>query len=165
MALSGRIDIRAIFEESDALALGQRSFTPRLANTTVFVDGAGEGQAEKVYTGAYTAVPATTDTDLDLSGTLPGAFGPVVFAAVKALLVSASPANPGKITVFGGSNPFLAGLTGTTPAVELQPGNAFVLTCADADGWEVTDGANDTLRIATGSASGDYSFDVLVVGA
>lgn len=128
-------------------------------------DGTGAAQAQKTFTPATApAIAQSVNTDYDLSGTLGGSYGNVVFTAVKGILIIAGAANPGILTLFGGTNPFLAGLTGTTPAVQLAAGQHFSWTKLDAAGWAVTNTSNDNFRIGTAATVGTYTWKLLVVG-
>lgn len=165
MALTGTIQIAASFIEVAALAARVAEAKPRLSKTLTLLDGAGVGLVNKIFQPATDpAVAASTNTDYDLSGTLAGSFGNVVFTGIKAIIVMADDTNPGPLTVFGGTNPFLGPLSGTTPSLALLPGQLFLVTRTDAGGWTVANSTNDNFRIASAATVGTYSWDLLLAG-
>lgn len=165
MSLNGRIQLQASFDEVGALDLRSGSVNTKLSKLLQLVDGAGAGAVQKIFSpAAAPAVAQSVNTDYDLVGTLAGTFGVVSFTAIKAIIVIADALNPGALTLFGGTNPFLAGLLGTLPTITLAAGQPFVLTKTDAAGWPVTGGSNDNFRIITPATVGTYSWDLLVVG-
>jgi hypothetical protein len=127
------------------------------------LDGTGAGLVNKQYADSA-SVAQSVNTDIDLSGALTQAFGTVVFTAVKAILIVAGDANPGALTLFGGTNPFLGPLTGTTPAVTLEAGQVFVVTKTSAAGWAVTNASNDNFRVASAATAGTYTWDIVLLG-
>jgi hypothetical protein len=150
-------------QESVSAALRTGNLETKVNKLFQLVDGSGSGQVNKQYADSV-SVSQSTNTDIDLSGSLSQAFGAVVFTAVKALLIVAGDSNPGNLTVFGGTNPFLGPLSGTTPAVVLAAGQALLFTKTDATGWAVTNATNDTLRVASAATSGTYTYDIVVLG-
>jgi hypothetical protein len=165
MSLYGSISLNANFTESSSLDLRTAQSQSRVQKILSLLDGSGASQVNKIFTPATApAVAQSTNTDYDLSGSLAGAFGSVVFTAVKALIVVADASNLGAITLFGGTNPFLGPLAGTTPTVSLLAGEMFCATRRDATGWAVANGSTDNFRIATAATTGTYSWDLLIVG-
>lgn len=163
MSLVTKISLSFVADESSAIDLGSRVYNMKKSKLITLLDGTGAGQASKLYADSF-SVTQSVNTDLDLSGALAGAFGTVVFTAIKGLEIIAGDSNPGALTVFGGTNPFLAGLTGTTPAMTVAAGNPILMTKIDASGWAVTNASNDNLRITTPATAGTYTFDVILVG-
>ncbi len=107
----------------------------------------------------------SVNTDYDLSGSLAGQIeSPVIFTSVKLLALVAGATNPGNLTLFGGTNPFLAGLGGTTPNVVAPPDGIVLLSKTDAAGWAITGASNDNLRVASAATVGTYTFDLVVLG-
>lgn len=165
MSLNGRIQLQANFDEVGALDLRSGTINTKVSKLLQLIDGTGAGQVSKIFVPATApAIAQSVSTDYDLSGALAGSFGAVVFTAIKAILVVADAANPGNITLFGGTNPFLGPLGGTTPTIALAPGQMFNASKADASGWTVTNASTDNFRIATAATVGTYSWDLVIVG-
>lgn len=165
MSVNGTINIGIRFDETAALDLRTGSVSAKIAKLLTLLDGSGAGQVSKLYVPASApSIAQSVNTDYDLSGSLAGSFGTVAFTAVKALIVVADASNPGALTLFGGTNPFLGPLSGTTPAYSLLPGQPVVMTRTDATGWAIVNSTNDNFRIATAATVGTYSWDLLVAG-
>ncbi len=165
MSLNGTININARFDETSSLDLRTGAVTAKISKLLTLLDGSGAGQCNKLFVPSTApSVAQSTNTDYDLSGSLAGSFGTVVFTAVKAIIVVADAANLGALTLFGGTNPFLGPLGGTTPTYTLIAGQPAVFARTDATGWAVTGASNDNFRIATAATTGTYSWDLLIAG-
>lgn len=126
-----------------------------------YKDGVGANQASKIYAMRQT-INASTNLDLDLSGTLVNELGDaVVFTAVKAILVRPiSGPNPAVVAAAGAANPFVGPFGGP---VSVPQGGEMCIGRTDAGGWPVGAGASDILRISN-AAGGAIDVDVVVVG-
>jgi hypothetical protein len=121
---------------------------------------ATQGQANTLFMDKRSLTSGGTE-NLDVSGALTDAFGAsIVNAEVVAIYLKADDANTVNVTFFGAaSNPFNAGLTGTTPKIVLGPGE-FVLLTSKA-GWPVTPGTGDIILVAAGAAASSYEVAIL----
>lgn len=165
MALSGRIQIAAVFDESPSVAdLSSGLINKKLPALLQFLDGAGAGQANKIW-GDSASQAQSTNNDLDLSGTLAGSFGTVVFTALKGLIVKAGAANPGDLIVGNAAANAFAGWFGAAAHTwAVAPGGILVAAEGSAAGRVVTAGTGDILRIASAATAGTYTYDVLLWG-
>lgn len=128
-----------------------------------FHNGSDVNEAERIFADKRT-VAASTNDDLDLSGTLADVFGSTLaFTKVKGLLIRSEPANTQDITVGGGTNPFVSWLGGTTPTVVIKPGGLLLLVAPDDGGYEVTADTGDILRVSNGAGS-EVTYDIVVFG-
>jgi len=150
-------------QESVTADLRTGNLETKINKLLQLTDGSGASQVNKQYADSA-SVSQSTNTDIDLSGALTQAFGTVVFTAVKVIAVVAGASNPGNLTLFGGTNPFLAGLAGTTPTITLAPGELFFLSKTDASGWAVTNSSNDNFRVASAATAGTYTWDIVILG-
>jgi hypothetical protein len=163
MSLFSKINVSVNADESSPIDLGSRVYNMKKSKLLTLLDGSGLGQANKVYADSV-SVAQSVNTDLDLSGTLAGAFGNVVFTALKALLVVAGDSNPGNLTVGNVTNGIVAWFGAATHSLVCTPGGIILLADPSAAGRTVTAGTADLLRIATPATVGTYTFDVAVVG-
>lgn len=165
MSTYGTISINANFTETSAQDLRNATAVAKLSKLLTLLDGSGAGQINKWFVPKTApSVAQSTNTDYDLSGSLAGSFDTVVFTAIKAIIVIADESNPGALTLFGGTNPFLGPLAGTTPTYALLAGQPALFARTDATGWAVANASNDNFRIATAATTGTYSWDLLIAG-
>ena len=160
---SANIRMQLNVVESTTADLRTGSLETKVNKLLQLTDGSGASQVNKQYADSV-SVTQSTNTDIDLSGALSQAFGTVVFTGVKVLAVVAGASNPGALTLFGGTNPFLGPLAGTTPTVSLGAGEAFLVTKTDATGWAVANGSTDTFRVASAATAGTYTYDIVILG-
>ena len=163
MSLSGKAQISVNFDESLAQDLGQRIFQCRKSALLQFLDGSGAGQANKIFADSATVIQSV-NTDLDLSGSLAGAFGTVVFTAIKGILIAAGAANPGNLTVGNVTNGITGPFGAATHSQIVAPGGFYANFNPSAAGFGITAGTVDLLRVASAATAGTYTFDVVVVG-
>lgn len=141
--------------------------SPSENNTTIkwtvgYQKGAGL-DAINIHATAVLTVPNAGSLDVFLSSgtpTLVDLFNqPAIFARIKSVtLILLDAADGGsttaKITVGGGTNPFLGPLGGTTPTHEIENGGVWCWATPDATAYAVVNGTNDRLHLAnaTGTA-------------
>jgi hypothetical protein len=139
-----------------------------IARTLSWADGAGAGQANRIYQDRNTLAASGT-IDVDLSGTLTDVYGdPVVFARIKALIMTAADANTNNVVVGG----VAAGLSTllqpqTTGLIVLRPGTTWVVAAgaADAIGYVVTATTADLLHIINSAGGTGVDYELIVVGS
>jgi hypothetical protein len=128
-----------------------------------FEDGSGAGQASKMFS-ARRSINASSNDDIDLSGALVNDMGdPVVFTAIKAILVRH--VSGGNAAVIGGAatNPFVGPFGAGTHTIAVPVGGEMLIANPTAGGWTVTAGTGDLLRIANGAGS-TLVVDVTIIG-
>jgi hypothetical protein len=157
------IRVQLNVQESVAADLRTGNLETKLTKLLQLTDGTGASQVNKQYADSV-SVSQSTNTDIDLSGALTQAFGTVVFTAVKVIAIVAGDSNPGVLTLYGGTNPFLGGLAGTTPTFALGAGQLYLVTKTDASGWGVVNSTNDNFRVASAATSGTYTYDIVILG-
>ncbi len=147
-------------------------FTNTKIKSGKFSDGAGAQKSEQHWHDRRSIADAAND-DLDLAGVLTNRFGDTVtFTKLKAIAV----ANRDTITHLdvGGAaaNPITSIFAGTgtskvriPPAVSADNPSIWAMWATDADGWAVTAGSADTLRIAHGGVGTvAASYDIFILG-
>lgn len=154
--------LREALELSNVVDSGRMEFSRTLA------DGTGLDQAAVVWHDHRTLAAGAND-DLDLAGGLSNTiFGtPVVasFSKIKAIMiVNTATASAGLLRVGGGSNPFTPPFVGSGSAqVEIGADSALLLS-NKKDGWTVTPGTGDILRIQNPSAV-SITYQIAILGS
>lgn len=165
MALQGSLKVVANFTNTLAQSVSTNSSLAQLAPTLAYVDGSGAASANKIWaplTGY--SVAQSTNTDIDLAGSLAGTYGTVVFAALKGLVIKAGDANLGNLTVGNVTNGITGFLGAATHSIIIQPGGVFCIATPGASGYALTAGTADLLRIASAGTTGTYTWDILAWG-
>lgn len=121
------------------------------------------GKADVLFADTRTLAASATE-NLDLAGVLAGLLGGTVTAAeITAIYVEAAAANTNDVLVGGaGSNPFNGPLTGTTPKLQVGPGDcAFV---SNRKGWTVTPSTGDILLVSNAAAGTAVTYTIVIIG-
>lgn len=139
-------------------------------------NGTGDDQANDMWHDRRTVTAASPNDDLDLAGVLANVFGETLtFTTIRQLLVvnkgvpnadhDAWTPTTGEDLVIGDapSNPIAALFDGDTDGKILLPSGGMFLATAPIDGWAVTPGSADTLRVAH-SGSSDIDYDIIIIG-
>lgn len=165
MALQGQVKVTGEFQNSLAQSLSTVVAQARPYALLQYTDGSGASQASKLWSPltGY-SVSASTNTDIDLSGSLAGTYGTVVFTALKGIFIKAGDSNPGNLVVGNVTNGITAPFGAATHSVQVTPGGVLLLATPSAAGWGITAGTADLLRIASAATAGTYTWDVLVWG-
>lgn len=164
MALSTTISLSVKALLSGATDLAQ-TVSPHILNfATSWASGVGASQSDIVWGDERTIAASGTD-DLDLSGSLVGALGTVVFARVKLLVVIASAGNTNNVVVGGAASAQFVGPFGAAAhTIAVPPGGPFLIGNPSAAGWAVTATTADLLRIANGGAGTGVTYKILIIG-
>jgi len=127
-------------------------------------DGTGSSQADIVFRDQRT-LAASTSENLDLAGDLTDAYGTTLtFVDVKMLYVSAASTNGANIVVGGAaSNAFVGAFADATDKVNL-PASAWLKWVNPIDGYAVTAGTGDILKIENSDGAATATYDIVIVG-
>lgn len=148
--------------------LGETDYSLALNPGYTFTDGSGANQANKLFVDTRTLAASATE-NLDFSGALTDPLGAaVVYTKIRGILVRAAAANTNDVIVgglltgaFGLASPF--GLDGSS--VKVKPGGVFLLVAPDVNGYAVTAGSADLLKIANSAAGTGVTYDIVVLGS
>lgn len=141
----------ALFDVHEGLA-------KRIAN------GTGLDQANAFYVDDF-SIAASGSLDIDLAGSLTDAHGnPLVFTAVKEILLVADAANVNDVVLGNGSAPFVGPFSAGTVTVSVAPGNRFNATNYSAAGWPVTATTADIIKLANSGAGSAVTGTIVIVG-
>lgn len=159
--LTGTVSLKFNGTYSDTADLGtlSHSFAELFSNT--FTSGTGANQVNSMFADNRSI---SGNDDLDLAGGLTDSFGnTVTFTSVKAILIRATSTNTDNLVLGAeGTNPFSTPFNDATDAIIIPPGGLFCLTNPAANGFVVTAGTGDILRVAP--TSGTQAYDIIILG-
>jgi hypothetical protein len=126
--------------------------------------GTTAGKADLIFNDTRT-IAASGSEDLDLAGSLAGPFGETLtFVKVKAILVQAASGNTNNVEVGGAaSNAFVGPFKDSSDIVAIPPGGA-ALFAAPTNGWTVTAGTGDLLKVANSAGSTGVTYTITIIG-
>lgn len=165
-ALSAEISASLLWLFQDTLGLTTIADSSRLEFDAQLSDGSGAGQANLVWHDLRTVAAGAND-DLLLSALPQSIFGNTVnldFAAVKGILIVNASTTTGDELLVGAAptHAWSAPLGSATDKVRV-PANSCLLLVNQNDGWTVTPGSADTLRIANLTGD-DIPYKIVIVG-
>jgi hypothetical protein len=164
MALDTKVKLSLDANYTSPLDLVSRSAPLSMAKNLSLINGTGAGAADRVWSDQIT-INASSNSDIDLAGTLTDPFGAALsFARVKLIVITAASGNTNNVVVGGASSTFNTWVTGTSPAVVVRPNGFLVLGCSDATGYVVTATSADVLRLSNSGAGTSVTCDVAIVG-
>ncbi len=126
--------------------------------------GTGNNKVNAIWSRPPTAVVNGSPEDIDLSGSLTSVVDgtTVSFPIMMGLFIVNHSTTSGQyVTIGAGSNPWITWLTASGDGVRVGPGG-FQALWSPLDGYAVTGGTGDILRLA--SAAGSPTVSVLLVG-
>lgn len=162
------VKLAASTEGSNAFSGGPH-WSGAMEKVFSLTDGTTAGKFDRVYM-AERSVAASTNDDIDLSGSLTDPLGTVITAAeIVAIMIVNAPqdpedaANVSDLTIGAGTNPFIGFLGATHTIGPIKPGGVFFLGVSNAAGiGTVTAGTGDILRIANGAGgTANYQIGIL----
>lgn len=163
MSVKGTFNLRLNFLEALAQDLGAKQFDMAKAWLLAFEDGSGLNQVSKLWADSFTQAQSV-NTDIDLNPGPAGAFGAVLFATLKGIIVLAEPANPGDIIVGNVTNGIVGPFAAATNSVKVPPGGIFAAVNPGAAGWTVGAGTSDLVRVASAATAGTYAGHIILIG-
>lgn len=167
MALSTKARIDLAAKQTTTLDFGIPEASLAKNYTIALASGTGAGQADRIWTDTRT-LGASANEDLDLAGVLTDAFGATLtFVKVKGIIVAAAAGNTNNVIIGNAtSNGFVTFVGGATHTITVRPGGVFALVCgaADSNGYAVTAGTGDLLRIANSAGTTSVTYDIAIWG-
>jgi len=161
---SANVKVTATSTFSNALDLSTITDTLRLPIVHAFTNGTGADKAEITWHDQRTLAKETAD-NLDLAGGLSHAFGTATFTKIKALIIQNTSTATGLVLHVGGaaSNAVSTLTAATNDVVVVGAGGTLVLT-APTDGYVVTAGSADVLKVYNPHAETAVTYDIVVIG-
>lgn len=167
MAISGttQLNVQLVTDLINSLGLGTAVSETAYTKNFQFTNGTGANQAQAVYAAQRTLAASTPET-LDLNGVLLDAFGATVaITKVKAIVIYAAIANTNDVVIGGvGANAFISPFGSNTDKVNVKPGGLMVLVAPDANGYAVTGGTADLLKVLNGGSGTPVTYDIIIIG-
>jgi hypothetical protein len=162
--VSGSIDVNITAKVTGAADLGNPVAPVRVAKHIDIVAGTAATNQDDVLFADTRTLAASTTENLDLAGVLAGLLGGTITAAeITAIYVEADPGNTNDVLVGGAaSNAFNGPLSGTTPKLQVGPGDCALVT--NKKGWTVTAGTGDILLVGNSGAGTSVTYTIVVIG-
>lgn len=130
----------------------------------LFENGTGAGQGNACYIDEF-SIAASGTLNIDLSGSLTDRLGnPVVFTAVKAILLIADATNVNNVIFGNGTNPFVGPFNAGADTVTIEPGGFMLLMTPSAAGWAVGAGSSDVIKLANSSSGTAVTGTIVIIG-
>lgn len=164
MALSATV--KASISATDTKAADFELASSKFADSIsiALTDGTAAGQADKRWNDQRTLAASGTE-DLDLSGALTNLYGTVVFARIKAILVTAAAANTNNVRVTRPASNGVPLFLAAGDGIDVRPGGAFLWVAPDATGVVVTASTGDLLTITNSGGTTGVTYNITVIGA
>lgn len=162
MAVTTKITVQGEWTETGSGDLGTPRKVHAITEIINLVSGTGNSQADKVWSDSRSL--AATSENLDLAGSLTDAFGSTVtFAEVAGLWIHNTSNTSTEILSVGGaaSNAFVNWVGNSSDIIKIGAGGVMLLT-APVDGYAVTAGTGDILKIDAGSDT--ITYEIVIWG-
>lgn len=165
--LTGELKVQSTwnFENSLSNSTTEDSTTYKLVQS--WTDGTSTNNVNQMWHDRRTVTLATGSDDLDLAGSLTNAFGnTVTFATVREIVVYNRSTTAGEDLYVGAatSNALSSLFEGSTTAkITVRASGIFVIS-APLDGYTVTAGSADVLRVNHSGSVGDITYDIIIKG-
>jgi hypothetical protein len=167
MALTAKMTVGVTATQTATLDWGIASAPLTKAFSVSLASGTGAGQADRAFTDTRTLSASATE-DLDLAGVLTDAFGATLtFAKVKGIYIAAASGNTNNVIVGNATtNGFISWVGGAAHTLTVRPGGVLALFCgaADTNGYAVTAGTADLLKIANSAGTTSVTYDIAIIG-
>lgn len=162
--LDGIVTQKISFDFQNPLDVGSANYPVRVNISTPLKDGTGANQANQIFTDTRT-LAASTNEELDLSGSLSDAFGNLIaFTRIKAITIEASEDNTNNVEVTtpaaNGVPLFIAAGDG----VSLTPGASMTMVFPDVNGIPVVAATGDLLDFANSAGGSTVDYTIIIVG-
>lgn len=165
MALSATIKAGINASQTTSVDLGTSTFPLSVLQSIALSTGTGASQADRMFTDTRT-VTASSNEDLDVSGSLTDAFGvTVTFARIKAILVIADSSNVNNVNVTRPASNGVPLFIAAGDGLAVRPGGMFLWACSDATGVAVTAATADLINFANSSSGSSVIYTVIIIGA
>lgn len=168
MALTTRLRASVNAQQTSPRDTGTASDPISTAVSITLDDGTGAGQANKIFADTRTLAASATE-DLDLAaGALTDAYGTTLtFAKIKAIYVEAAAGNTNNVILGNAtSNAWVGPFGAATHTIAVRPGGVQLLATGEADtnGYAVTAGTGDLLKVANSGGTTGVTYTIIIVG-
>ena len=158
-----RVSAKITGEVSVAADLGNPKKALNVSAILDLLTGVTAGKADLVFADTRTLTASSTES-LDLAGGLTDAFGAAItFVEVVAILIKPASGNTNNVLVGGAaSNGFATPFGDASDVIKVTP-KGFLMLVSD-EGYAVTAGTGDLLKIANSGSGSSVTFDIVIVG-
>lgn len=164
MSLSATVKASISARQTRTLDLGSGVTDVNAAISTVFTDGAGAGQCNVLFSDTRT-IAASSNEDLDLSGSLTNDGQAAVFARIKGIIIKAASGNTNNVRVTRPASNGVPFLLAAGDGFDVKPGGVFILMDPSASGYVVTASTGDLINVANSSSGTSVTYDITIIGA
>lgn len=152
-----------VYEKRDDVSGRMTTDRNAISSIVEFSNGTGANQANVEWAKRGSILSGASE-DIDVAGVLEDSFGDVVtLARVKGLCIASLSTSAGSLIVGNGPNPFASWLAASNDAILLPAGGVIQLCNPSAEGYVVTAGTGDILRLT--ASGGDVDYDIGIIGA
>ncbi len=168
-ALSALLKAEVAWSYDNALANSTTQDHDTLRYSSSLSNGTAAQQADLLWHDRRTVTAGSPNDDLDLAGTLLDVFGQTIaLAKLKGLLIrnlSTTSTDKLKVGGAGSGGHAIAELFASDPDATLViPGSGCLFLTAPLDGFAITAGSQDVLRVTHDGGASDISYDILLLG-
>lgn len=129
-----------------------------------WTNGTAADKADRIFHDQRT-IAASSNEDIDLAGSLSGAFGSTLtFVELRALMVKASSSNTNNVVVARASSNGVPLFSAASDAIIVPPGGVFLWACGADGKVAVTAGTGDLINISNSSSGTSVTYDIVIVG-
>lgn len=165
--LTANVNAEISWNFQNALDVSTTKDIDRLKLELGLAAGTGNSQIDEMYHDQRVVTASTPNDDLDLVGVLENVFGRTInFSRVHALLIQNTSTTSGDDLLVGAaaSNPWVAPFNGDVNAVVKVGPNSQLVLANNVDGFVVTGGSADVLRIAHDGGAADITYNIALIG-
>ena len=164
MVVTGKAKLVFNFAGTKPLALSTPVDAVLMSGAQSFTNGAGDDQVNQLWSDTRTLADAASE-DLDLAGVLADAFGDTItFTYIKGIYIKNKSTDASlKVLASDAPLPLFAG--GTVDEGIVLPAGGRMYVEAPNDGWAVTGGSADEIRLTHGGeGSSTLDYDIIIIG-
>lgn len=165
MSLSANVKVSINATQTKTADFESASSAIAHALSVAFSDGVAAGQANRIWKDTRTLAASATE-DLDFSGALLDIFGDaVVFADIRAILITADAANTNNVNVTRPASNGLPIFLAASDGIAVRPGGAFLYVAQDTTAIPVTASTADLLTLTNSSGTTGVTYSITVLGS
>lgn len=161
MALTSTIKATVTAQQTMTVGLIPIKANLAVEKSISLANGTAANQSDLLYQASRQLI--ATSEDLDLAGVLLDAFGSALtFIEVTGLYIENTNTTPGAVLTVGGAaaSGFISPFGAATDKIKVGPGGVLLLS-SPVDGYAVTAGTFDKLKVDAGAATITYKLGIL----
>ena len=158
-----RLKVSSTFSQTADLSIPNSAIAEQYKIETA--NGTSAGQADLRWRDAARTLAASASEDLDLAGGITDEYGnTLTFVELSGIIIKNNNETAGDDLLIGGaaSNAFVGWFENSSDIMRVKARDTLYLTAYD--GWTVTAGTGDKLKLANADATNQLSFDIILWG-